>query len=313
MAAKKDVQDSRLTAVVVQREKETIEDYIQRLRFSARGYKGALTTKIESTVKLLGLQEAGPSPFYITCLKDEREALDKAIAQLRERMQDLLDVTTNEKDYNALKEDLGDYEKRYQKCIEKVIQEIATAKKPPLARITDGANWLEDDENDDGALDEDEEEGVPRAKKGKAKPDLASKPEKLTSENTPAEMRDWAEQFRSYFETSNFGCLSKRSQQSYFKNCLDSTLRLRLYSKIDYNTPIFGAEDSCMAHLQAEFMKRYPLFKRRLLFFQAEQEQGQLMSDFILKLRRLADEADTHKIGPDRNAHLSLFVWMHQR
>ena len=99
MADKTDLH--RLTEVLTQRATETLPDFIQRLRFSARGYKGALTLRIEAATKILGLQEATPSPFYITCLMDDRENLDRAMAQLRERMQDLLDATTEEKDYNA--------------------------------------------------------------------------------------------------------------------------------------------------------------------------------------------------------------------
>ena len=84
-----------------------------------------------------------------------------------------------------------------------MIKVLPRAKLPTVAHTADEGKkgWIVRDNDTD--LDDNK---LPRAKRGKAKPDLVLNPEKMTSENTPAEMCDWAEQFGSYFKTSNFHC-----------------------------------------------------------------------------------------------------------
>jgi len=146
---------------------------------------------------------------------------------------------------------------------------------------------------------DDEESEEEDEKKGRAKPDTALKPDKLTTDFTPDEFREWREQWYSYFEASNFEAVSERCQQQYLKACLNTNLKLRLSEKCNKDTPIFGADDSCMAYLQQEFDAQYPLQNRRLEFFHYKQQSGQLMSDFALKLKRLWEQADIHKIDPE--------------
>ena len=119
------------------------------------------------------------------------------------------------------------------------------------------------------------------------------RPEKLSFESKPEELRSWLEQFRTYYATSGMDSLTVHIQQSYFLQCLGKDLRSRMEETMDKGTtPIFGAADSCVSMLQAIFLKRYPLFKRRISFFDAGQSRGQLMSAYYVELRKLHREAD---------------------
>ena len=101
------------------------------------------------------------------------------------------------------------------------------------------------------------------------------RPDKLTIESKPEELRSWISQFETYYATSSMDSLTFQIQQSYFIQCLGKDLRSRVEEQIDLGTtPVFGEKDSCMAILQAIFLKRYPLFKRRLAFFNAQQQKG---------------------------------------
>ena len=52
-----------------------------------------------------------------------------------------------------------------------------------------------------------------------------------------------------------------------------------------------------MAYLQKYFEDEYPLQNRRLFYYR--QANGQLMSEFSLKLKCLWEQADIHKIDPE--------------
>ena len=63
-------------------------------------------------------------------------------------------------------------------------------------------------------------------------------------------------------------------------------------------TEVFGV-GSCIELLEAEFLHRYPLFTRHLMFFKYEQQGSQPMSDYMIQCRRMYQEADMDKISGD--------------
>ena len=86
-------------------------------------------------------------------------------------------------------------------------------------------------------------------------------------EHMPQEMRVWLAQFQSYYSTSGFNTCTLEDQHAYFLQCLNPTLRFRVEHHVDPLTPVFGNAPSCITLLEAEFLHRYPLFARRLLYF----------------------------------------------
>ena len=189
-------------------------------------------------------------------------------------MQELMASATTEDDFKDYQDDLDSYVTKYNEGMEYVMDAIVGAEKEllPKVRITDTG-----DKGKAAAA-------APDAKDKLIKANSVLKPETLTTENTPQELRVWIEQFQSYHATSGFDRLEVKSQQAYFKQCLGNSLRFRLERKINDRTPIFGALDSCEAVLKEEFLSRYPLFNRRLTFFRSEQASGQSMSDYVIQL-----------------------------
>ena len=136
--------------------------------------------------------------------------------------------------------------------------------------------------------------GARRAPHPKIKPNIPLRPERLSHEATPHEMRMWVEQFRSYYDTSNFAYDLLSSQHAYFKQCLGRTLRARMEARIRATDPMFARAGvrSCIKAIRDEFYDRHPIFNRRIAFFKATQQNGQSMTDFIIQVGNLSDEAD---------------------
>ena len=267
---------------IAQKVDETRENWIQRIRYSARGYKASFTASLKTVYGKCRFVVNSPSEFGVKQLQDGLNELQAALVPLKSRMQELMASATTEDDFKDYQDDLDSYVTKYNEGVEYVMDAIAGAEKEllPKVRITDPG--------DKGTA----AAAAPDAKDKLIKANSVLKPETLTTENTPQELRVWIEQFQSYHATSGFDRLEVKSQQAYFKQCLDNSLRFRLERKINDRKPIFGALDSCEAVLKEEFLSRYPLFNRRLTFFRSEQASGQSMSDYVIQLRQAFDEAD---------------------
>ena len=124
----------------------------------------------------------------------------------------------------------------------------------------------------------------PASDQGFARPNEALKPFTLTCENNPIEFRTWQRKFRVYYTTSSFDKRNLEEQQAYTTNCLDPKLEQRIQAKIETDTPVFGKENSIMKALEDDLLIRFPMFNRRLEFFQCTQSKGQSFTDFCAVL-----------------------------
>jgi hypothetical protein len=123
------------------------------------------------------------------------------------------------------------------------------------------------------------------------KPDLALKPEELTSDMSPVVFACWLDAFEAYYDASNMQVKELAVQQAYFKACIHPSLYGRIESLIiKGQTTILGQNRACSI-LKNEFFVEHPLFSRRLDFFRFKQRYGQSMSNAMAKLRKLGDQA----------------------
>jgi hypothetical protein len=107
--------------------------------------------------------------------------------------------------------------------------------------------------------------GAPRALI--CKPDLALKPEELTSDMSPVVFACWLDSFEAYYDASNMQVKEVAVQQAYFKACIHPSLYSRIESLIiKGQAPILGRNGACSI-LKNEFLVEHPLFSRRLDFF----------------------------------------------
>jgi hypothetical protein len=131
--------------------------------------------------------------------------------------------------------------------------------------------------------------GAPRALI--CKPDLALKPEELTSDMSPVVFACWLDSFEAYYDASNMQVKDVAVQQAYFKACIHPSHYGRIESLIvKGQTPILG-QIGAWSILKNEFLVEHPLFSRRLDFFCFKQRYGQSMSDAMAELRKLGDQA----------------------
>ena len=116
-------------------------------------------------------------------------------------------------------------------------------------------------------------------------------PEKLLKTNTPSEFRMWVAAFRRFHEASNLKSQPIATQQGYLLRALGSDLQDVVEQKLTPTMPLFGPA-GCIDILEGEFRAMYPIFSRRVDFFQVKREQGEEPEDFFRRLHKLAQMAD---------------------
>ena len=127
----------------------------------------------------------------------------------------------------------------------------------------------------------------------KIKKELA--PDTLTKDTNPIEFRRFLRDFRVYYKESYMERASIEGQRHYLLRCMDAELSERLISITTLQSPIFddagNNNKSCVAILEEEFGRRFPITNRRKDFFMQSQGGGSFTA-YIDKLRRMASEAD---------------------
>ena len=77
----------------------------------------------------------------------------------------------------------------------------------------------------------------------KCKVVTALKPELLQLDDSPAKLRVWKQDFKTYFNGSNMTRSSQEAQHAYFLACLSTTLKDKVRNLIDY-LPVLSADTS---------------------------------------------------------------------
>ena len=130
------------------------------------------------------------------------------------------------------------------------------------------------------------------------KPDQELRPAKLQKDTTMGELRDWQDQFTSYYNSSNLRQMTYLQQQGYLLSNLDTDISRHLRRIVTATTPIFPTVGSvsCFDLLTQYFSQRNPVHVRRQAFFRASQKEGQSVLDFRAQLRQLGNEGDLENL-----------------
>ena len=112
------------------------------------------------------------------------------------------------------------------------------------------------------------------------------------------ELRDWQDQFTSYYNSSNLRQMTYLQQQGYLLSTLDTEITRHLRREITATTPIFPTpgSKSCFGLMTMYFAQRNPIHLRRQSFFSATQKEGQSVLDFCAHLRALGNEGDLESL-----------------
>ena len=110
------------------------------------------------------------------------------------------------------------------------------------------------------------------------KPDHELRPTKLRSDTTMGDLRDWKDQFVSYYNSSNLRQMSYLQQQGYLLSNIDPDIGRHLRRAITQTTPIFPVPGnvSCYDLLTQFFAQRNPIHLRRQALFARRRRKASL-------------------------------------
>ena len=142
------------------------------------------------------------------------------------------------------------------------------------------------------------------------------KPETLTNDATPVELRIWTKKFKVFFRSSNLGKGDNIEQQQALIKLIDSVLAAKLIGKIDDDTHIFKEAvaahsmageavrwtlapqgTSSFAILETHFQVSNPLFKQQSELLKLKPSQGEQFTSYMTRLKETSEECDLHNIS----------------
>ena len=250
------------------------------IRGKMRAHRGWVTRYIENDLEscLSMLDGQGPSAGR------QVERAHALIEKLEERMETIEDLLDKLVDMVPLVQD--DAEKKKSE----VHRQISRARQAALNKIADyevGQGVVA------GAAAGGANDGDGAARHRPAKVDESLKPDKLTPEFTPAEFEAWKREVDTYFEANrlNEQGVSQAEKRSRLNHCLGTHFTRWLFREKDQNAAIFGA-GGCLAALDEEFKRLYPMFARRKQFFSMTPDRGEDFKAFRMRLREVGDMCD---------------------
>ena len=131
-------------------------------------------------------------------------------------------------------------------------------------------------------------------------------PKELTKESTPSEFRLWMAAFQRFHEASNLKQQPIATQQGYLLQALSAGLQEIVERKLTPNMPLFSPA-GCLDILEGEFRTLYPIFNRRVDFFQVIREPGENADEYLHRLTSLAEIADLGAMTPEE---LTIFLFI---
>ena len=123
-------------------------------------------------------------------------------------------------------------------------------------------------------------------------------PEPLSKSKTPEEFRMWMSAFRRFFDASGLAQHNTATQQGYLLRGLDVDLRKVIELKITPTMKLYG-EGGCMDILEEEFRIIYPLFARRVDFFQLRPDTGEDVAKYLHRVVATSDMADLESMNKE--------------
>ena len=147
--------------------------------------------------------------------------------------------------------------------------------------------------------------GTP-VKSSTMKPISDLKPAKLNRDATPLELNNWIRAYTAYAAASNFEVTSLEIQRGFVYACLEDDLQEYVSSKADDTTGVLG-DDGIICIIKKRFDVKYPLFTKRLQYFNYEQRKEQSYSEFRAQLQQLHQEANIKDLGPEEILSFRVF------
>ena len=258
---------------------------LDRLATSLVSFIGWLTRHINEGERFIEvLQRKDVSSILLEKLQQQIPKIDDCFTKIQTTIDEMIKINTDPDQKVVYEARLKDEEKRRGDMIQRLLTAASHCQ---------------------GML----EGGTPRrgaaaaAAEPKGKTDTGLKPKTLTLSFTPIELAVWLRAFNDFYVTSGLENSTLAKQQAYFRSCLDPTLENSLNPKILPGTPIQPTLDpgqnSCIGLLKEAFVTEYPIFTRRLDYFQVKQKPNQKYSEFYKLLKKHQAESDVAALDVD--------------
>ena len=252
----------------------------EHIKNQIKGHLGNLAKQLEQWEKAIQLAEELKQTVFINRMRAKQDTCEEVLVACRN-----LTTELNGKDPEGAANN-DDILERWQTKYDKVADLYHEAERKLGAKV-------------ETQPDEPDTERRSRAVRPKANDPMT--PWKLPPDAKPSMLRAWKKRFEVWYNSHYMKEMDRKEQQLHFLSCLTPVLEARMQAIINDTTEVLPQGDqnvtSCMELLEKEFLQTYPLVNRRHEFFSCTQGQNQNLTDFVLKLRELAIEADLDSLN----------------
>ena len=131
------------------------------------------------------------------------------------------------------------------------------------------------------------------------KGDQSLKPTMLSKDAVPCDFRNFQRDFATYIKSGETATVKATAITivGHLRVCIDSELNTLMRDMwIEEGPHIL---DGNLKNLETVFMKRFPISKRRQMLLEAEQEAGEVTSEYWRRIRRMRYEAEIDQMTAD--------------
>ena len=128
------------------------------------------------------------------------------------------------------------------------------------------------------------------------KGDATLKPSVLSKDAVPCDFRNFQRDFATYIKSGETPTIKATANTivGHMRVCIDSELNTAMRDLWIEEGPDTLKDN--LANLETVFMKHFPISKRRQMLLEAEQEAGELTSEYWRRMRRMTYEAEVDKM-----------------
>ena len=255
----------------------------KKLKNKIKGHLGHLSKELESWKGLIDLATATKHQHSITLMREIARKCSGILDKCRELTLEANDLEPDNTNNDKI---LEGWQAQYDVVFKQFLVAEQTVSTPVAAATQPVA-----------------QDTSTRSRAVRPRPNDPMKPVSLAPDAKPAVLRAWTKRFTTFYKSHYMNEMPLEEQHIHFFSCLTSTLEARMNDVIRDNTPVLPMNDqsvtSCLELLEQEFLISYPLVNRRHDFFTCTQSHNQKLTDYLIKLVELAEEADLASLKKD--------------
>lgn len=280
---------------------EKLAAQIKKMFASYKGYTTGLSNKINIAELLLrDASKAPPSQIFYEQIDIARRAVRDVLARNLAFLEAIRKynghIVDGDETSNAIDDKENTDSQRAHIIMNGCLLAMANIEAELKPKPKPHDRTINDDDDEDVALGGGAG-GAGNNHRGRWKAESDLKPMKLAKDASALEYRKWLQDFRDYYEASQFAVAPLGTQRAYLRHCLSPEIDAMLAKDVTRDTDVVedenltNTEKCCLDYLTEYFLKEKPLVTRRLAYFKALPKKGQIYSEFVRTLDQMGDEA----------------------